>query len=80
MGAPRLPQVVDEVLAGVPPLVALQDRLAPQAGGDLVHLPLLEGLPEVVRDVEHHSLNSTGEKGLEMGGGVMTASLPGGRA
>ena len=61
MCAPGLPQVVDEVLAGVPALVALQDGLAPQPGGDLVHLPLLEGLPEVVGDVEHDSLHTRGE-------------------
>ena len=55
--APRLPQVVDEVLAGVSPLIRLQDCLASDSGGDLLHLLLLECFPQVMRDVEHHALN-----------------------
>ena len=56
--APGLPEVADEVLHGVP--VGLRvEGLAPQPRGDLVHLLVLEHLPEVVREVEHHALQNT---------------------
>jgi hypothetical protein len=39
--APGLPEVLDEALAGVPPAVHVEG-LAPQPGGDLVQLLVLQ--------------------------------------
>ena len=55
-----LPEIVDQILT----LVSLAIRvvsLAPEAGGYLVHLLVLECLPEVVRQVEHDSLQEEHE-------------------
>ena len=53
--APGLPEVADEVLHGVPVGLGVEG-LPAQPRGDLVHLLVLEHLPEVVREVEHHAL------------------------
>ena len=55
-----LPEIVDQILT----LVSLAIRvvsLAPEAGGYLVHLLVLECLPEIVRQVEHDSLQEQHE-------------------
>ena len=56
--APGLPEVADEVLHGVPVGLGVEG-LPAQPRGDLVHLLVLEHLPEVVREVEHHALQNT---------------------
>ena len=55
-----LPEIVDQVLTLVS-LPLLGERLVSQPRGDLVHLLILECLPEIVRDVEHHPLEEEHE-------------------
>ena len=57
MGAPSLPEIVDEILEGISPLVRVdRQRLASNTRGDLVNLLVLKGFPQVVRNVEHDTL------------------------
>ena len=57
VGAPGLPKIVDQILKGVSPLVSVDGQgLAPHPRGDLVDLLVLEGLPQVVGNIEHDAL------------------------
>ena len=57
MSAPSLPEIVDEILEGISPLVRVdRQRLASNTRGDLVNLLVLKGFPQVVRNVEHDTL------------------------
>ena len=59
MSAPSLPEIVDEILEGISPLVRVdRQRLASNTRGDLVNLLVLKGFPQVVRNVEHDTLKS----------------------
>ena len=60
MHSSGLPEIVDQVLTLVS-LSLLGERLVSQPRGDLVHLLILECLPEIVRDVEHHPLEEEHE-------------------
>ena len=55
-----LPEVGDQVLAPLAPSISVEG-FPPKPGGDLVHLLVLECLPEVVGDVEHDALEEEHE-------------------
>ena len=60
MHSARLPEIGDEVLARLAPSVG-GEGLTPEPGSDLVHLLVLECLPEVVGDIEHDPLEEEHE-------------------
>ena len=58
--APGLPEVIYQILALLSPPVSVE-CLPSERAGDLLHLLVLKCLPEIVRDVEHHSLQEQHE-------------------
>ena len=60
MHPPGLPEVIDQILALLSPPLSVEG-LPSERARDLLHLLVLEGLPEIVRDVEHHSLQEQHE-------------------
>ena len=55
-----LPQVADQMFTSVSSSISVE-CLPSQSRSDLVHLLVLESLPQIVRDVEHDSLEEQHE-------------------
>ena len=55
-----LPEVADEMLTSLASSLRVEG-LPPQSGCDLVHLLVFKRLPEIVRDVEHDTLEEEHE-------------------
>ena len=57
---PGLPEVIYQILALLSPPVSVEG-FPSEGAGDLLHLLVLKCLPEIVRDVEHDSLEEQHE-------------------
>ena len=55
MHPPGLPEVIYQILALLPPPICVEG-FPSQCARDLLHLLVLECLPEIVGDVEHDAL------------------------
>ena len=70
---PGLPEVVYQILALLSPPVSVEG-LPSEGAGDLLHLLVLECLPEIVREVEHHPLQEQ-DKGNPLVVGVNSSVI-----